>query len=523
MLYSAVQLLAINYSEWKGTTLMFDIASMLGGGEQGGGMDPRIGDLLERLVKMEENRGPIDVANVVRHEGLGIVLPPGMPIEQAVRILRRKLEEDERKTTMLATINAQPFDGAIAFHAALKERFGYVLHTPASFFGGGTASKTIEVDAYGGTVDVPLGEYEVGGIDGSFIAGFTRENGKVLFEIRANIQGKHRSLFDEIVARTKVIVATSSLYRGKTMKVQFVDEDGDPLDIPIITFVDVRNAPRPIFSREVEEIFDNDILAYVQHPDIIRELEGSLKRGILLAARYGLGKTMAASHFASQANQNGFTVIYTTAAEALQALELARQYQPAVVFAEDIDTAANSRDEEANELLNELSGIGNPPDVIAVFTTNFPERIDEAFLRPGRMDVVLTLTPPDAEASVRIARAYAGEFMDAQMDYSEAGESMAGEIPASIQEIVRRAKVRARVGGYNILLPAHLIAASQSMKREREVLKPEKPADEVDRFGHSIGKGIADSLGPLLSGEHALVRSQNGHHPEPATKTSRTL
>ena len=508
---------------------MFDLASMFGGGEEGrrGGSDPNVAALLAELVKMQKLNSPIDVAEVVRHAGQGITLPPGMSYDQAIRVLRRKSEEEERNTTMLATVNAQPFDGAIAFHAALKERFGYVMHTPPSFFGGGTASKTIEVDAYGTTVDVPLGEYEVPGIDGSFTAGFTRENGRIVFEIRAEIQGKHRTLFNELVTRTKAIVASSSIYRGKTMHVTFVDEDGDALDIPIIKFINVKGAPRPIFSRASEEAFEHDVLAYVQHPDLIRELEGSLKRGILLSGSYGLGKTMAATYIASVANQNGFTVIYTSASQALNALQLARQYQPAVVFAEDIDTEVRERNEQVNELLNEMSGIGMPPDVVAIFTTNHPERIQEVFLRPGRTDVVFTITPPDAEASVRIARVYAGSFMDARMDYSVAGDEMAGEIPASIQEIVRRAKIRARVGGSNKLLPQHIVAAAQSMKREREVLKPEKPEDPVDKLGKAIGTGLGEGVGKFLADPNRLVAvaeaNQNGHHPEPATKSSRTL
>lgn len=506
---------------------MFDLASMLGGGDEGrrGGSDPKVAAVLEELLKLQKLNSPIDVAEVVRHAGQGITLPPGMSYDQAIRVLRRKSEEEERSTTMMATINAQPFDGAIAFHAALKERFGYVMHTPPSFFGGGTASKTIEVDAYGTSVDVPLGEYEVPGIDGSFTAGFTRENGRIVFEIRADIQGKHRALFNELVARTKAIVASSSIYRGKTMQVSFIDRDGDLEQIPVVKFVHVKGAPRPIFSADLDESFQNDVVAYVEHPDVIRKVHGTLKRGVLLAARYGLGKTMAATYIARLANENGFTVIYTTAKEAYHALRFAQQYQPAIVFAEDIDTAASDRSDAANALLNELSGIGNKQDIMAIFTTNFPERIDPAMLRPGRMDIVLNLTPPDAEAAVKIARVYAGKFMSGRTDYGEAGKHLAGEIPASIEEIVKRAMVRASIGGYDTLQNKHLIAAAQSMKREREILKPEKPEDDVHRLGKAIGAGFGDSLGTLLSGEQigAIVRSNNGHHPEPTAKSSRTL
>jgi AAA+ superfamily predicted ATPase len=73
-----------------------------------------------------------------------------------------------------------------------------------------------------------------------------------------------------------------------------------------------------------------------------------------------------------------------------------------VVFFDDMDVALRNRDtsgdaEDQAVFLSALDGIEGREGVVYMFTTNCPlARIDPAFKRPGRLDVVLHFPPPDA-------------------------------------------------------------------------------------------------------------------------------
>lgn len=462
-------------------------------------IDPRYFDLMDAIGL---GREPTHVAPVIRHDGEGIQLPADLPLPAAVQILQRKMREEEETVNLHAPVNATPYDGAHALYQAMVEMFGVAVQN-ADFFGNRHNIQVV-VDAKGTTVSVPWGEFQVPGIEGTIESGHTMEGERVIFQISASIKGKYREAFNELVERTKLIIATASIYRGKALDIAFTDHRGRINELPTIKFVNVAQARRPIFSQKLDGQFEHDVLAYVKYPDAVKRLRGSLKRGVLLAGPYGTGKTLTAAYIAKLANERGFTFIYCKPADVPAAIEFARLYEPAVIFAEDLETiAVADRTEAVNLLLNKMDGVDSKgSDIICVFTTNHLDKVNEAMLRPGRVDVIVMVTPPDAEAALRIAREYAqGKLADE--DFTEAANMLAGMIPAVIAEAVARAQIRAIArtnGESSVITNADLIDAAESVQAERNAFaRPEEKDDDMERFGNALGHGMGAQIAPVLA------------------------
>jgi transitional endoplasmic reticulum ATPase len=95
-----------------------------------------------------------------------------------------------------------------------------------------------------------------------------------------------------------------------------------------------------------------------------------------------------------------------------------------------------------DEILNLIDGIDTKnSNIIVVLTTNDLDAINPAMIRPGRLDAVIDVTPPDAQAVEKLLRLYGGTAINPETDLTDAGRVLAGNIPAVIAEVVKRAKL----------------------------------------------------------------------------------
>lgn len=456
-----------------------------------------------------------------------ISLPIGMPLEAAANVLNSILaaaQEADRTVTLFVPIHATPYDGAYALGLAMQEMFGVAIQDED--MRGNRRRTKVASDAHGGTVDVAWGNFRVPAIEGSITTSYTQEDGQIIFEIAAEIKGKYRAAFDQLVTLTKRIVSERSLYRGKAIDVQLTDRDNDRMSIPNISFIDVENAPRPIFDEDVDEQLEFDVLYYIKQAKAIRERRGSVKRGILLAGEFGVGKTMLAKHAAKVATEHGFTFIYIRKpTDFPHALDFARPYQPAVVFIEDLEKAAGrNRTKEVDLISLKMDGVDTKRiDVITMATTNNLGDISEVLRRPGRFDFTLMLRAPQAKAALQIASHYAGQEFPYE-EFAEAAKQLAGQIPAVIEEGVARAKNRADAGGDNksvVISPRDLLNAALSVRAERELHLDKASPDAEQEFLLKFAWTMGDAFGNPLSNLVETLLTTVAHNPATLTQLAR--
>lgn len=399
-------------------------------------------------------------------------------------------------TQIHVTIPVSPWDGAMALRKAIEENIGVVIQQECFCGepGCGVHQMDVEVEL-GKTIQVPWGRFELPGMEKAVIAtGTKEEGGRTIFSCDVTCKRRYEPRVRRLLDKTREIATKESLHRGKAFSIAFHDEDGDVIEIPKPKFFEFVNE-QPIFSVDLTAAIERNIFVPIRHADDLLEMGESLKRGVLLAGYYGTGKTLLASYIARIATAAGWTFIYVKDSEELpEALRYAQQYQPVVVFSEDVDRIAGlERTEGVNELLNQLDGIDSKTaKIMTILTSNHPERINAAMRRPGRIDLILEVLSPDAETVVRMIKHFANGNLDEAADLTEVSQLLAGEPPARIRETIGRAKLEALRRTGNPKAKANgtdLAAVAREVKAEASLFQKgdEHPV-------HHDVKAIADGL-----------------------------
>lgn len=182
--------------------------------------------------------------------------------------------------------------------------------------------------------------------------------------------------------------------------------------------------------------------------------------GVLLHGPPGTGKTLLARALAGETDVNfvrvdGPEIIDRYVGESEKAIrevfERARQSAPSIVFFDEIDaiTAARGDGHEVTErvvsqLLTELDGMRENPNLVVLAATNRKDQIDPALLRPGRLDTHVLVAEPDREAREKILEVHTrGKPLDDEIDTSELAGELEGYTGADLEALVRTASMKA--------------------------------------------------------------------------------
>lgn len=441
--------------------------------------------------------GPVaQVADVVYH-GEKMILPEGMSIPAAVDLLQKRQQYLETEVRMSEQYDVFPYDGAHALDQVLTNKFGWAAATAKEGFFGPQPPQLMTIDVGPDErTQVPWGEFSLPGVDGRIGTDATWNNNRLVFRLYAKVKRKDEATVRRVFSEVREYLKLNSIYRGKAIKIRFCDDDGDLLAMPEPKFMETgKLTPEQlIYSEDVQTSIETNLFTPIArvHDCIANGIP--VKRGVLLGGVYGTGKTLAATVAATLAVDAGVTYLYVPRADELaRAIEFAKQYQsPAcVIFCEDIDRVMDGeRDVEMDDILNIIDGIDTKDaNLITVLTTNAMQAINPAMLRPGRLDAVIEVTPPDAKAVQRLLRLYGRENIAADTDLGPVGEELQGCIPAVIAEVVKRAKLaqlKLQAPGERVtqMSSAALLDAAKTMRAQIQLLaeasKVKEPAITVD-------------------------------------------
>ncbi|KAL3426908.1 ATPase family gene 2 protein [Phlyctema vagabunda] len=156
------------------------------------------------------------------------------------------------------------------------------------------------------------------------------------------------------------------------------------------------------------------------HPDRMKRIGASAKKGLLLYGPPGCSKTLSAQAMATEVGFNFFAVkgaellnMYVGESERAvrDIFARARAASPSIIFFDEIESIASKREGGRSNgvnvlttLLNEMDGIETLKGVTVLAATNQPQALDLALLRPGRFDKLLYVAPPDAAGREEILR-----------------------------------------------------------------------------------------------------------------------
>lgn len=397
----------------------------------------------------ETKKKTFDVADI-RHHGTKLILPKGMTLEEGINLLYRRQEFDEADVTIHRDYDVFPYDGAVALEHVLTETFGFVAGTWTPPKGWNPPEPPTMITVRTGvneTKNVPWRSMELPGGLGVLDANSRYHDGRFRFRLTGKTKNKNRKMYDVLFDEVQKRLATHSIYNGKALAVRFFDNDKEPLPMPEPMFMDTDvDVDSLIFPEHVRMAVETSLFTPLRRLDDLVANNVPVKRGILLGGPYGTGKTMSAKVASKLAVDNGITFIYVQSADELaHTIQFAKPYaaRAVCVFCEDIDAVMpDERDQKVNEVLNTIDGVDTKSmNLITLLTTNHIEQITQAMLRPGRLDAVIEVDRPDAEAVKKLLRVYGGRVIPDNANLTELGEELAGAIPAVIAEVVKRAKL----------------------------------------------------------------------------------
>ncbi|MEV0152709.1 AAA family ATPase [Micromonospora sp. NPDC050686] len=263
---------------------------------------------------------------------------------------------------------------------------------------------------------------------------------------------------------------------------------GSTLELATVTLDDVGDLA------EVKQTLTESVLWPLTYPDTFARLGVHPPRGVLLYGPPGCGKTYLVTALAGSGRANvlsvkGAELLSKWVGESERAVrELfrrAREAAPTLIFLDEVDALAPVRgqatdggttDRVVAALLTELDGVEALRNVVVVGATNRPDLVDPALLRPGRLERLVYVPPPDGAARAEILRAGARNVpLDAEVNLAGLGAELDGFSAADCAALVREAALAAMRESLtaSTVTAAHVAAAR---RRVRPSLDPDQVA-----------------------------------------------
>jgi len=170
--------------------------------------------------------------------------------------------------------------------------------------------------------------------------------------------------------------------------------------------------------RQIKEVIELPI----KHPELFDALGIAQPKGVLLYGPPGTGKTLLARAVAHHTDccfirVSGSELVQKYIGEGARMVRelfvLAREHAPSIIFMDEVDSIGGARiegrrggDSEVQrtmlELLNQLDGFEPAQNIKVLMATNRIDILDDALLRPGRIDRKIEFPNPNAESRQQI-------------------------------------------------------------------------------------------------------------------------
>ncbi len=201
----------------------------------------------------------------------------------------------------------------------------------------------------------------------------------------------------------------------------------------------------------------------LDYPDVFEAMDLQAAKGVLMYGPPGTGKTLMAKAVANEAQSNFISIKgpellnkYVGESEkgVREVFAKARSNAPTVVFFDEIDSIAGERGQRqgdsgvgervVSQLLTELDGLEELEDVVVIATTNRPDLIDSALLRPGRLDRHVHVPVPDEDGRRAIFAVHTeNKPLADDVDLDELAAETDGYVGADIEAVCREASMAA--------------------------------------------------------------------------------
>jgi len=287
-------------------------------------------------------------------------------------------------------------------------------------------------------------------------------------------------------------------------------------DAPKVTFSDVAGA-----DEAVEEL--QEIKEFLAHPQKFRAMGAKIPKGVLLYGPPGTGKTLLARAVAGEASVPFYSIsgsdfvemfVGVGASRVRDLFEQAKQNAPSIVFIDEIDAVGrhrgaglggghDEREQTLNQLLVELDGFDTKSGVIVIASTNRPDILDPALLRPGRFDRQVVIDRPDIRGREQILEVHAkGKPFADGVDLSVLARQTPGFTGADLANLINEAALLAARRDKDMITLEELEEAIDRViagpeRKSRVMSEEEKRLTAYHEGGHALVGYALPNLDPI--------------------------
>ena len=199
----------------------------------------------------------------------------------------------------------------------------------------------------------------------------------------------------------------------------------------------------------------------LEYPEVFDQLDMAAAKGVLMYGPPGTGKTLLAKAVANESESNFISIkgpellnkfVGESEKGVREVFSKARENAPTIVFFDEIDSIATERgggatdsgvgERVVSQLLTELDGLEALEDVVVIATTNRPDLIDSALLRPGRLDRHVHVPVPDEDARRKILDVHTEHKPLADdVDLAAIARRTEGYVGADLEAVAREASM----------------------------------------------------------------------------------
>lgn len=287
-------------------------------------------------------------------------------------------------------------------------------------------------------------------------------------------------------------------------------------DKPTVTFADVAGVEEA--KQELQEVVE-----FLKEPDKFTALGARIPKGVLLVGPPGTGKTLLARAVAGEANVPFFSIsgsefvemfVGVGASRVRDLFDTAKRNSPCIVFVDEIDAVGrhrgaglggshDEREQTLNQILVEMDGFDTDTNVIIVASTNRPDILDPALLRPGRFDRRVVLDRPDMVGRKAILEVHTrGKPLGDDINLVAVAKSTPGFSGADIENLVNEAAILAARRNKKAITMSEMQEAVEKViagpeRKSRVISEDEKRVIAAHEAGHAIVMRMLPNCDPV--------------------------
>ncbi|KAI3781877.1 hypothetical protein L2E82_11905 [Cichorium intybus] len=328
---------------------------------------------------------------------------------------------------------------------------------------------------------------------GSYVGEVVKVMGKSKVLVKVHPEGKYVVDIDKSIDITKITPSTRVALRNDSYVLHLVlPSKVDPL----VNLMKVEKVPDSTYDmiggldqqiKEIKEVIELPI----KHPELFESLGIAQPKGVLLYGPPGTGKTLLAR---AVAHHTDCTFIRVSGSELVQKyigegsrmvrelFVMAREHAPSIIFMDEIDSIGSARMESGSgngdsevqrtmlELLNQLDGFEASNKIKVLMATNRIDILDQALLRPGRIDRKIEFPNPNEDSRCDILKIHSRKMnLMRGIDLKKIAEKMNGASGAELKAVCTEAGMFAlRERRVHVTQEDFEMAVAKVMKKETE-------------------------------------------------------